>query len=199
MPRSTAAAASGRMSPIVTSWSVRVARSATAAEPISPEPPSTRIRLTSPPRLPMRRRADRDGIERPAEAAVADVERGLDSRDQLADDLARDRTRAVAVGMAGRDEEPGHHLVDDRRLVRGEREIAGPRARDRDVSQGWEVLREAAGDLAEPGQCRVRVELARGVGRAAEQHLPRRPLDEQRQERGLLAGLTLVREQAGIP
>ena len=41
--RSRACAASGRMSPIVTSWSVRATRSATAADPISPDPPRTRI------------------------------------------------------------------------------------------------------------------------------------------------------------
>src|SRR4051794_41344079 len=101
--------------------------------------------------------------------------------------------------MARRDEEPGHHLVDDRRLVRGERQVAGPCRGDRDVSQRREVLGEATGDLAEPCEGRVRVELARVIRGAAEQYLARGPLDEQRQKRGLLAGLALIAEGAGIP
>src|SRR5262245_47892381 len=52
--RSNDAADSGRMSPMVTSWPVRSTRSATAAEPISPDPPRTRMRLIRAPYAPPR-------------------------------------------------------------------------------------------------------------------------------------------------
>ena len=95
---------------------------------------------------------------------------------------AGDRSGAVAEGVARADEQSRHHLVDHRRLVGGERQDAGPGARDRDVAEDREVDREALGDLGQAGQRRIRVELARVVGRAAQEDLAGRALDEERQE-----------------